>query len=222
MKKIGFLAALFFAGTFSFAQNILTAAEFFRSVSENYGTIKDYEADIGIKINKQNMEGRVSFKRPEMLRIDFSNPENQVILFSGDDLVIYLPGSSAILEQSVNSSGGAGANMATPQGLNLLNRLYTISYESGQSAVPLDEGSDENVVVLLLRNKVATEEFKKIRLCINPNTKLIRRVEATTGNAVVYSFDFTNYKINSDISDQRFMYDPPSSANNYKNFLFSE
>ena len=32
----------------------------------------------------------------------------------------------------------------------------------------------------------------------------------------------SGYKINSDISDQRFIYDPPSSANNYNNFLFSE
>ena len=141
------------------------------------------------------------------------------MLFNGSDLTIYLPGSSAILEQNVS---GNEANAATAEGLSLMRRYYTVAYQSGQDAVPLDDGSDEMVVNLLLQRRSATESFREIKLSVDPSTKLIRRVHATTAQDEDYIFDIFNYKLNSNISDQRFIYDPPSSANNYNNFLLSE
>lgn len=203
----------------AFSQAITTAADFFKSVSDNYAGIKDYEADVDIAIGKNRMQGKVSFKRPEMIRIDFSDPAEQVVVFNGDDLTIYLPGSSAILEQNVT---GSGVNVATSQGLSLLRRYYTVAYDSGQNAVPLEDGSDELVVNLILSRRSAAEAFRTILLSVNPETKLIRRVTATAAQGTSYVMDFYNYRLNVNISDQRFMYDPPSSANNYNNFLLSE
>lgn len=221
MKK--FLCAAVFACalcTAAFSQAITTAGDFFKSVSDRYAEIKDYEADIDISIGKNEMTGKMSFKRPEMLRIDFSDPADQVVVFNGNDLVIYLPSpTSAILEQNVTASG---PNAATSQGLSLLRRYYTVAYESGQSAVPLDENSDEMVVNLLLSRRSASEAFRTIKISVDPSTKLIRRVVAVSAQDVDYIFDFHNYKLNMNITDQRFIYDPPSSANNYDNFLLSE
>ncbi len=204
----------------SFSQSILTASEFFKSVSDFYGSVQDYEADTDIIVgNNASMAGKVSFKRPEMLRIDFSQPDGQTILFNGETLVIYLPGSSAILQQTVSGSGAAAA---TPEGLSLMRRYYTVAYESGQAPVPLEEGSSEMVVNLILRRRSASEAFSKMLLSVDPTTKLIRRIVATTPAGLDYVFYFSNYNLNTGISEQRFIYDPPSSANNYNNFLFSE
>ena len=222
MKKLIFIFqfSLFIFG--ASAQGILTASSFFKSVSDNYSTIKDYEADLDIKAGKNNMSGHVSYKTPNLLRIDFTNPEEQVICFNGDLLTIYLPGSAAILNQSVDNSSNPGANLATAQGLSLLGRYYSPAYETGQEAVPLDEGSEELVVNLILRRRNMTEAFNTIKLSVSQNTMLIRRIEATTPQNEVFTFDFKNYVLNNGISDQRFIYDPPTSANNYNNFLFSE
>ena len=221
MKK--FLCAAVFVCAFctaAFSQEITTASDFFKSGSDRYAEIKDYEADIDKTIGKSEMKGKVSLKRPEMLRIDFSDPAEQVVVLNGDDLTIYLPSpTSAILEQNVTASG---PNAATSQGLSLLRRYYTVAYESGQSAVPLDENSDEMVVNLLLSRRSAAEAFRTIKLSVDPSTKLIRRVAAVSSQDVDYIFDFHNYNLNVNISDQRFIYDPPSSANNYNNFLLSE
>ena len=204
----------------SFSQSILTASEFFKSVSDFYGTIQDYEADTDILVGSGGaMRGKISFKRPEMLRIDFSQPDGQTILFNGETLVIYLPGSSAILQQTVSGSGAAAA---TPEGLSLMRRYYTVAYESGQAAVPLDEDSSEMVVNLILRRRSASEAFSKMLLSVDPSTLLLRRIVATTPADLDYVFYFSNYSLNTGISEQRFIYDPPSSANNYNNFLFSE
>ncbi|OJF77046.1 MAG: hypothetical protein BKP49_04100 [Treponema sp. CETP13] len=203
---------------------ILTASAFFREISDNYQTINDYEALIKITANDENMEGSVSFKRPNLLRIDFTNPDTQVICYNGDLLTIYLPGAHAILNQTVQSddSTSNGTSLATPNGLTLMSRYYSVAYETGQDAVPLEDGSDEKVIKLVLSRKSSSEGFRIIRLSINPETKLIRRVEATTTKNEIFIFDFTEYALNQDIPDTRFVYDAPSSANNYNNFLYSE
>jgi len=226
MKKcLLFVFLAFSCVLLTYAQeSILTASAFFREVSDNYAAINDYEAQLKILASEDVMQGKVSFKRPNLLRIDFTDPETQVICFNGDLLTIYLPGSHAILNQTVQSddSTPSGANLATPNGLTLMSRYYSIAYETGQDVVPLEEGSDEKVVKLVLSRKTSSEGFRIIRLSINPDLLLIRRVEATTTKNEKFTFDFTEYALNQDIPDTRFMYDAPSSANNYNNFLYSE
>ncbi|MBQ5802534.1 MAG: outer membrane lipoprotein carrier protein LolA [Clostridia bacterium] len=172
------------------------------------------------------MKGKVSFKRPDMLRIDFSEPESQVIVFNGERLVIYLPKADAILSQTVSSDSEAGgANLATPQGLSLMNRYYSIGYENSPNAEPLDTDNpkSEKVIKLILSRKNSSEGFRYIRLAISPKTKLIRRVQATSANTEEdFIFNFSNYTLNNSIPDTRFLYDTPSDANTYDNFLFSE
>lgn len=204
------------------SQGITTASAYFKQISEYYGSLKDYEADFEIKIEKQETAGKLSYKAPDLLRMDYSTPENQVICFNGDMLTIYLPDSSAVLQQSITQENGSAATLSTPQGLSLLSRYYTVAYETGQTAEPLEKGSDEMVVKFILTKKSNTEAFKYIKIAVNEDTKLIRRIEAVTPKNETFIFNFFDYKVNQDISDARFIYDPPSSANNFNNFLFAE
>jgi outer membrane lipoprotein-sorting protein len=78
------------------------------------------------------------------------------------------------------------------------------------------------VVNLILHRRNMSEAFNQIKLSVSPSNMLIRRIVATTPQDEEFVFDFKNYVLNHGISDQRFIYDPPTSANNYNNFLFSE
>jgi outer membrane lipoprotein-sorting protein len=222
MKKIGF--GVFFLlnlwGTLFAQSQILTAGAFFKTLSEFYSAILDYEAAMTISAGRTTMAGRVSYKKPELLRIDFTSPRDQVIVYNGDMLTIYLPGNSATLSQA-GSGSSRGTNLATAQGLNLMSRYYNIAYETGADPVPLEPGSEELVVRLILTRKSASEEFRTIKLSVNPNSRLIRRVEAAA-RSEIFVFSFSDYRLNQGISDQRFIYDPPASANDYNNFLFAE
>ncbi|EFW38229.1 LolA family protein [Treponema phagedenis] len=209
-----------------FSQEITTAGVFFSSVSDRYKSISDYTANltmtIGTTSRAQVMSGLVSFKRPNRLKIEFSNPAEQTIVFTGDTLTIYLPAYRVILSQTVDKSSSGGASLATPQGLSLMRSAYTIAYETGSSPVPLQEGSSEMVVILSLNRKTTVETFRTIRLMISLDTKLIRRVEAwpISGNKI--TFDFSNYRLNTGIPDTRFLYDAPPTANILNDFLFLE
>lgn len=222
MKK-SFVAVAFFALIASVcgAQEIKTASNYFQDVSAVYGTIKDYEADVDMKVNGAMMKTKTSFKAPNLLRMDFTSPKEQTICFDGDQLTIYLPNQNAILTQHVSGTGN-GANLATAQGLALLNRYYSVAYEIGPDPVALDDSSDEKVVKLEFKRKSVSESFRTIRIAVSADTKLIRRIEAVTGNNETFVFDFTNYSLNKGIPEQRFIYSAPTSANEYNNFLGSE
>ena len=224
MKKIILSFCALFIASLAFAQNITTASAYFKTISEYYGTIKDYEVDFEIKIEKNESRGKLSFKAPNLLRMDYTNPEEQVICFNGDMLTIYIKEpAEAVLQQQVSPDGtNSATSLTTPQGLSLMSRYYTVAYETGQNPEPLEEGSDEMVVKLVLTRKSASEAFRYIKLAINNETKLIRRIEAVTPKGEEFVFDFFDYVLNQDLSEQRFVYDAPSSANNYNNFLFTE
>ena len=222
MKKLLISFCALFVSTVLFAQNITTASAYFKTISEYYGTIKDYEVEI--KIEKTESAGKLSFKAPNLVRMDYTNPPEQVICFNGDILTIYIKEpAEAVLQQQVSPDGtNSATSLTTPQGLSLMSRYYTVAYETGQNAEPLEEGSDEMVVKLILTRKSASEAFRYIKLAINDETKLIRRIEAVTPKGEEFVFNFFDYVLNQNLSEQRFVYDAPSSANNYNNFLFTE
>ena len=224
MKKLLISFCALFISTVLFAQNITTASAYFKTISEYYGTIKDYEVDFEIKIEKTESAGKLSFKAPNLVRMDYTNPPEQVICFNGDILTIYIKEpAEAVLQQQVTADGtNSAASLTTPQGLSLMSRYYTVAYETGQNPEPLEEGSDEKVVKLILTRKSASEAFRYIKLAINNDTKLIRRIEAVTPKGEEFIFNFFDYELNQNLSEQRFVYDAPSSANNYNNFLFTE
>ena len=224
MKKLIISFCAFLVSTVLFAQNITTASAYFKTISEYYGTIKDYEVDFEIKIEKTESAGKLSFKAPNLVRMDYTNPEEQVICFNGDILTIYIkePAEAVLQQQVTLDSTNSSTSLTTPQGLSLMSRYYTVAYETGQNPEPLEEDSDEMVVKLILTRKSASEAFRYIKLAINDETKLIRRIEAVTPKGEEFIFNFFDYSLNQNLSEQRFVYDAPSSANNYNNFLFTE
>lgn len=197
----------------------LAASAFFENVSDYYASMYDMEANVQITSQKTNMSGTLWYKRPGLLRVDFSSPRGQVLVYDGERLTIYIPGREAILSQSAT---GGGTGLATPLGLSLMSRYYTIAYETGQAPVPLSPGSDEMVVNLILTRKASSEEFRTIKLSINSASLLIRRIEAVTTQNDKFVMVFTNLRPNVGISRQKFDYDTKPTANVYDNFLFSE
>jgi outer membrane lipoprotein-sorting protein len=206
-----------------YSQEIITAERYLEMVSEQYSGMKDYEARIGIRSGSTDMSGTVSHLVPSFLRIDFTTPAEQVIVFNGEQLTIYLPEYRAILNQSVTQNHRAsGASLATAQGLILLRRNFVPAFVTGPVPQALDTNSNEQVVKLRLTRRSVSEGFREIILSINPDTRLIRRIEGRTIADGLVRFDFSNIKINQGIPEQRFIYDSPASANMYNNFLFRD
>ena len=228
-RGIVLAAALVWSASLARAQEIITAERYLEMVGERYSGIRDYEAAITIVsgggASGGEMTGNVSHLSPSFLRIDFTRPAEQVIVFNGELLTIYLPEFRVVLNQAITQSrrpAASGASLASAQGITLLRRNYVPSFVTGPAPVPLDNNSPERVVKLRLTRRSVSEGFREIILCVNPDTKLIRRIEGRTIAEGLVRFDFSNVRINQGIPEQRFIYDSPASANVRNNFLFQD
>ena len=214
------------AGLPVFAQEIVTASRFLDTVSQNYASIRDYEAQVAIRSGTTDMTGNLSFLDPFFLRIDFTRPAGQVLVFNGENLVVHIPDLRATLNQPVaparRTSGVGAAGFASAQGLQLLRNGYVPAFVSGPAPVLLDERSRDMVVQLRLTRRLLSEGFREIILSVDPETLLIRRIEGRTVADALVRFDFINVRTNLGIPEQRFVYDSPPTANMYHNFLFRE
>ncbi|MDP2791838.1 MAG: outer membrane lipoprotein carrier protein LolA, partial [Rectinemataceae bacterium] len=130
------------------SQDIQTAEQYFGLVSERYAQINDYEGQISINTGKQAMYGTIAFKIPSLLRIDFSQPAEQVIVYDGARLLVYIPQYQAVLSQESGDARSTGASLATRDGLKMMKRSYTIAWETSPEPVPIDPGSSEMVMRL--------------------------------------------------------------------------
>ena len=219
MNRILAVLFLLLAG-FTSASAQETAEKYFDRISETYGSIRDYEGDLVISRGDIEQIARISYKNPNMMRLDFSVPEGQVLNVNNEKLELYLPEYRVAFVQPLKGhSDSTIASMANSQGLELMKKNYSIGYDSGPEAVPLDEGSEEMVIKLKLNWRSTSEGFRELHIAIGQNN-LIRRIEGVTTSMDRITFDFTNLDTNKGIPDARFDYKSPPEGNSIENFLF--
>ena len=205
-----------------YAQEIQTATAFFDQVSDRYGEIEDYIADVTITSEQSQLSGSLEYRIPNQLHIDFDEPTGQVMVSDGEMLQVYIPQYNVVLRQSLRRRSDADlATMANEQGLNLLRENYSIAFLDSPDAVPLDEDDEDSEMVTKLRLNWRTTDqgFRQLIISVTDDL-LIRRIVGVTSNYEEVRFDFENLRINQGIPDTRFEYEAPSSANNFDNFLF--
>ncbi|WP_052318043.1 LolA family protein [Spirochaeta africana] len=212
---------LFMVGTAVAQENIVTAAEFFRQVGTRYEDIDDYTAAISMRRGDTVMSGDMYYRHPNLLRINFRRPEEQVLVTDGSTLTLYIPALDVTMQQSLSGrqQDEEITALATREGLGLLRRLYSVSYLEGPTPVPLEEGSNEMVTKLRLTWRSPSEGFREIIVSVGSDM-MIRRMVGTTVSYDEVRLDFTEIQVNQNLTAEQFEYRSPPSANRFHNFLF--
>ena len=202
------------------SQQILTALEYFDIIGDNYADIADYIATMTWTDETGSMSGTLYYKRPNLIRIDFDSPEEQVLVSDGELFMVYVPAFNVVLQQELRDiPGEAPGGLATPEGLSLMRRNFTIAYLEGPEPVPIEEDSDLLVTQLRLDRKQVTEGFRQIVLSVDENG-FIRRILGTKVDWEEVQLDLDDMEINQNIPTARFDYPPEADASIYENFLF--
>jgi outer membrane lipoprotein-sorting protein len=197
-----------------------TAEAFFSRISAFYGTVRDYEADLTITRGTSVQAARVSYKSPNKLRLDFSDPGGQVLCIDNEELKLYVPSLGVSFTQELKYRSDADlAAMAGAQGLNILVKNYGVGYVEGPGYVPLEPGSSERVIKLKLTSRSGGEGYRQIEIYIGQNN-MIRRVVGYATTGTIVQFDFRNIVVNKGVAESRFDYDLPPVGNAIVNFLF--
>ncbi len=206
-------------GTSGEIQDILTASDYFDRVSRRYAEIEDYQAYVTITQSDSVMTGTLYHTRPDMLLIEFDDPQDQVISVDGVRLQIYIPYLNVVMDQPLRKRDAPGLTLATGRGLELMKSRYSVAYLDSQDFVPLDENSNEQVRKLKLEWKSIDEGFRELILSVDANL-LIRRIEGITSSLDELTIDFTDVVVNQGLPSRMFVWDSPPSANIIRNFIF--
>lgn len=207
------------AAASTWAQDIITAQRYFEQVSEAFGAIKDYTCTLTLTRGDTISTGRLSYKSPNLLRLDYTNPPNQVLLADGKKLQIYVPSQNLILEQDLrNRSSAELEGMASSRALRLLSEGFDISYVDTPELVPLGPGSTEQVVKLRLTRRLPREMYREIVLSVT-NDKLIRRMQGVLEDHSEIVMDYAGIRLNQNLSDNRFQAEQWPEAYVVRDFL---
>jgi len=203
-----------------------TAGDFFETISNKYAEIEAYTASFkfttGIRGNIIQ-EGTIYYKSPNLLRLDYTNPENQVFCVNSRKLSIYVPAHGTLFEQTINSEEDAltlETSGFTSQGLALFNSNYSISYVNGPNLEVLDDDNPEEVYKLRLVPRKFSEPFSRIIMSITSDG-FIRRLVSTTRTDEEIILDIVDIDVNANIDSKYFDYDAPPTATTLTDFLFT-
>jgi outer membrane lipoprotein-sorting protein len=214
------LVLLIIVATVASGQELLTATAFFDQVSDRYGGIADYSAQITITSEETISTGDLLYRKPNFIRIDFERPEDQILVSDGLVLQVYIPRYNVVLSQQLRAqSDETLAAIAGERGLALLRRNYSIAYLDSPDMVPLEDQSSEMVTKLLFNWRNTGEGYRQLTISIGEDM-LIRRIIGVTMDYREVQFDFRNVEINPGIPASRFEYRGPASANTFYDFLF--
>ena len=209
---------LYVGGTV-FGQELLTASDFFQRVSQRYEKLSDYTADFRWEEEDAVSEGVLYYKSPNLIRLDFTTPDEQVVVSDGEQLKVYVPQNNVVLRQQFDSSEVATLPGITGgEGLQLLRENYSIAYISEPRPLPT-EGGTTPYYALRFTPKTRSEGFRSLDMYIDESL-FIQRFIALTVQSRRITMVWTNVQENQNLTSAMFDYDAPGSANVYENFLY--
>jgi len=156
-------------------------------------------------------EGRGTWyqKKPAYFRMDFSDPEDDVIVADGSHLWLYYPSTHP--DQVIRSdleAPGRGSAMVDLQGR--IFRLARTAYDPEYGGLEKVDGEPAHLVVLTPRREDTS--YRKVRVWVDSESHLVRRLEFHDRSETVRTITLDELEPGVALPDSLFRFEPPSDA----------
>jgi outer membrane lipoprotein-sorting protein len=179
--------------------------------------VKDLTADFTyIRIlaefeDESQKSGRLSFKKPEYVRIDFAKPYEEQRFVTPDRFVLYRPDVDVATvirrDRTKQQEGSETLAIAMGTAPNKLRERFTLALVVDPDLKP-EERQALRVVELLPKKGELPEEIVKVWLWVDAHDWLPQRVKSFARNGDTETFLFTNVKTNQKLTDSLFKFTP--------------
>lgn len=192
MKTILSLIILFYS-TVSFTQS---AESVLKSLQSKFDSITDLSADVTQKSNgKSSLSGKLFFKKENNLRLELGN---QTIIADGTTSWNYNKKDKKVIISNYDENGA---------GLLSINYLV---YDYPKDC-DLSLSSEGSKTVLILKPKSKKNSLGEVKLVISKDN-LIEKTYITNQSAGAMEVNFSNYKLNQNLSDSKFTFTAPEGT----------
>jgi len=178
------------------------AATAFQAVRDRYSKVKSLTGQFKQTVCSEDLgycmdlHGKFSLRRPNLFRLDVSDPERQVIVSDGEYTWFYWPDSNLVRK--------------TPGGANPFFDILLGSPDHGVQAESVALEEDSKLIVLVPVDSMAS--FRDIRLNVSPKDYSIMRIALDDGFGTVTKFELSHVKRNPDLPAKTFVFAPPEGT----------
>jgi outer membrane lipoprotein carrier protein len=179
------------------------------ALQKKYDRISDFTADFvheaegGLLGKKQIERGIVRVKKPGKMRWDYKSPEEKLFLSDGHRIYLYVPADNQVIISPVPEQDQATTAVLFLVGKGNLTRDFTVTYA---------EGGGPDTYALRLQPKLPERDYDWLQLVVDRRTLQIRTLTAADSQGGRSTFQFSNFKENTGLSDKTFTFKIPRGA----------
>jgi outer membrane lipoprotein carrier protein len=179
------------------------------ALQKKYDAVRDFTADFvhesegGLLRKKQVERGIVQVKKPGKMRWDYKSPEQKLFLSDGRRIYLHVPADNQVMISPVPEQDQATTAVLFLVGKGNLTRDFTVSYVDGG-------GSD--AYALRLQPKLPERDYDWLQLVVDRQSLQIRSLTAADSQGGRSTFQFSNFKENTGLSDKTFTFKIPRGA----------
>jgi outer membrane lipoprotein carrier protein len=208
MLSVRALAALLVFPAISLAQapGRPSADEAARGVQRHYDQVKDFTADFthtyqgGVLKKTISERGTVQIKKPGRMRWEYTAPERKTFVSDGRKIYSYIPADRQVVVADMPKEDEATTAVLFLAGKGDLTRDFSVSYSDGGSG---------GLWLLRLDPRRKQRDYDWLILGVDPGTMQIRRLVAADQQGGTSTFDFSNYRENTGLTDKIFAFTIP-------------
>ena len=186
-----------------------TVDEIISAVQDFYDSIENYHADFEQTLSNLALgtdevaEGHVYFRKPGMMRWDYTSPEEKYLVSDGEVLWIYQPEFNQVYRQEISTSEMLAA-VRFLMGESELTDDFEISF--------LDECEAENAYCLALIPLTSEGQYRSIELVVDSEDFSVRETTIVDPVNNRNRFVFTNVSTTDELPESGFTFVPPEGA----------
>ena len=227
------LVILLYSQSLLYSQDdLLSAKNMLENLSEKFkANVKDFKAEVKWTQGTEVQTGKLFFKNPQKLKIDFTEPANQVICTNGYELWVYIPLLSITLHQNIlnktklkNEEGNVetvdSPILLNPVGFDKFLTEYSIEFNETKEKITYKDNT-KVYQFKLIRWRTSKSGFNSIILYVQDNG-FIRQVKGTNAAYRQTILEIDKIETNTNISDLVFDYEPPAHSSTVEDFITNE
>ncbi len=180
----------------------VSAKKILKKVEGEYKSLKDFTADFTQSVHLDSTDsgyteaGHLWVKKPARFRLELPH---QTIVSDGETLWTYVPRNRQVLVDQADTSGGA----ARP------DQLFLTYFKNAEAELIRSEKAVGHDCYLLHLEPQEKTDISCLRVWVDKETWLARRIVMTDLEGMVTDYQFTDVQMNPGLADSVFVFRPP-------------
>ncbi len=150
-------------------------------------------------------KGRLSIRRPERMRWDYSEPSHHQIYVNGDTVIYFVPEHQQAIRSTMDREVQSPVPLMLLAGVGTLSEQFSVAWDG-------PPGETAGAYRLRLTGKGSGASLAPMTIEATTGTFLIRRVILHDPSGAETSFDFSHLKQNGSLDDALFVFTPPAGV----------